>query len=246
MLVGARYIVIILFFQFLGMMHMNAQDSAVHAIKDTNTKTLNINAGLYAGVNNAINYKLSGLYPAPSFQFYFQAPLSRHLELNVGFGVIFYKGKSLNYLESNVIRDTLILKKYNISEIGYGTIPVLLKYRIGRSKIVAGVRWSLAMSTTGTGNFWRAAPPKRDSLVFVSQAAPILPPDGDKIDIGGVIGYEFGISRHLSISALCNIGLIPVFPSGLSTAYGEKIGNYNLSAEVGVHYLLFNYQNRKP
>jgi hypothetical protein len=210
-------------------------------LNDSLKKSSKLNIGLYAGVSNSLTSKASNVNLFPSFLIYGQTKLSKKWELMIGIGESFYSGKSLNYTESKILYDTLELKKNTIQTIGYLTVPVLLKFKVSpKSSLIGGLRWSYASYVEGTGGYYISWT-KKDSFVYLSSLSPKLPSQANKIDIGAVLGYQFSFTNHFMGSVMFNLGMVPVFPSSFKEDTGEHVGLYNVSAEIGLHYLFFNY-----
>jgi hypothetical protein len=201
--------------------------------------------GFYAGANNSLSFSNNNLNPGPSYLIYGQFGLSKKCEIGFGIGAIFYKGKSLSYYDAKLIVDTVDIKSYTVTSVGYATVPIFFKYGISsRSKIVLGVRVSGLLFTDGTGSFSYYRPSRPDSVVNMSTFKPNLPSAANFIDVGGIIGYEFAFSKHLKASLLFNINAIPIDSKQLTDYVGAKTGNYNVSGELGLHYL-FNSHTRE-
>jgi len=201
--------------------------------------------GFYAGANNSLTYSNNSLNAGPSYLIYGQFGLNKKCEIGFGIGAIFYKGKSLSYYDAKLIADTVDIKTYTVTSVGYATVPIFFKYAISpRSKIVLGVRVSGLLFTDGTGSFSYYRPSRPDSVVNMSTFKPNLPSAANFIDVGGIIGYEFAFSKHFKASLLFNINAIPIDSKQLTDYVGAKTGNYNVSGELGLHYL-FNSHTRE-
>jgi hypothetical protein len=237
---------LLIVFYYCGFMNLSAQDYTARSSKDTIKGSSRFNLGVYAGLTNAFTLKGTGINLSPSFLCYGQIEFNEKWQVDIGFGQSGYSGKSLNYNELKDVYDTLELKKNTIEGITYLTVPIILKYNISKkSQVMAGIRVSFAEFLQGIGTYSIAMAPKKDSFIYMSNLIPQLPSQVNNMDFGGIIGFEYGFNRHLKASIQLNVGFIPIFPQGFNEAVGERIGNYNVSAEVGVHYLFYSYINKK-
>lgn len=219
---------------------------AMRIFEDSSQLKNYLNIGLYTGINQTYVYQNNGFMPSLSYRVDFQLDLGRKWEMVIGLGGISYNKKSLSFKESKIVSDTLNVKNCVISSISYATIPLLIKYKLSqKSSIMAGIRWSYAISTNGNGTFSQGYPAKRDSLILISHLIPNLPDGAHKMDFGGVIGFEYTISRLVFASILINGGGAPIFPAGYKDAFGSKTGNYNMSGELGFHFLLCHFRKSK-
>jgi hypothetical protein len=197
--------------------------------------------GIYAGLNVSVVSQSPFTNPAGAYLLYGQLDMGKKWQMMVGLGGITYTGKSLSFNETRSIFDTIHVKKYRITGLTYITIPVLFKFRLGPgSKIVAGVRVSGVTAVYGSGTEGFYWPGVKDSFITVASLVPNLPDNASHFDIGGVLGFEQGFSRHWLVSLLINAGAIPIYPLSQYTG-GTTTGMYNNSVELGIHYLFYNY-----
>jgi hypothetical protein len=199
--------------------------------------------GLYAGASNAFTDTKASFEPRPSVLVYGQFSLGKKWEIAIGLGEIFYTGKSLSYYFSKLVYDTVDIKHYTVTDVGYFTMPILFKYKLGeKSKITAGVRLSGVSYARGYGNSGYYLPAHKDTVIIQSGINPGLPEPANHYDIAAMVGYEFGFSKQFLVSLMFDAGLMPIYPTNLTNTVGPKTGNYNVSAEFGLHYLFYNYR----
>jgi len=193
---------------------------------------------IYAGINSPLNApgKLQDI--GPSFMIYGRYNISDRWQAEIGFGGVFYYGKSMGYLDSKNIYDTLYIKNSTISGIAYTTVPIIIKYKLFNRNIsiLAGLRWLGASSVFGNGSYGIYSPAHKDSFIFKSNIIPNLPESANFMDVQGIAGLELSFSKHFSASLIVNVGFIPIFPGNLTKIIAPLSGNYNDSIELGLNY----------
>jgi hypothetical protein len=199
--------------------------------------------GIHVGANSSYNGNVNGIdYFEPGFLFniYEVFELNDKWLLQGGLGGIKFGGKNLQYGNKNLRNDTLFYFNFTFTGAFYLTVPLMLKYKYSnKSTFVAGVRLSAMIMPYGTSldgyefhgiRYEYPSPPTIDGL----------PPGANKRDIGPILGYEYHFNRKISLSAILNIGLVPLFTKPYTdqngTSYPIGPGNNNNSISIGLSY----------
>jgi len=193
--------------------------------------------GFYAGVNEPFNPigKVSDI--GPSFMMNGSYRISEKWQVELGFGGVFYYGKSLGYMHSKNVFDTVYSKKYTVTGCAYTTVPVIFKYNLNREiHLLAGIRWLGVTGIFGNGSYGIYSPTSKDSFIFKSNIIPGLPKGSSFEDVQGLAGIELAFNRHLSARLMVNFGFIPIYPGNLTDIISPLSGNYNQSIELGINY----------
>jgi len=196
--------------------------------------------GFYAGVNDPLNEvgRVSDL--GPSFMVFGSYKISERWQAEIGFGGVFYYGKSLGYRASKNIYDTVYAKNYTVTGLAYTSVPVIIRYSLNKHiGILFGLRWQAVSGVFGNGSYGIYSPVNKDSFIFKSNIIPSLPKGADFLDMQGLAGLELAFSRHFAVRLMVNIGFIPVYPGNLTNIIPPLYGNYNDSIELGFNYNFF-------
>lgn len=195
--------------------------------------------GFYAGVNDPFNSlgKVSDI--GPSFGIYGSYKISTRWQVEMGFGGVFYYGKSLGYMHSKNVFDTVYKKEYTVTGCAYTAVPVIFKYNLNNNiHLLLGIRWLGVTGISGIGSYGIYSPTQKDSFIYKSNIIPGLPKGADFEDIQALAGLELAFNKHFSVRLMANFGFIPIYPGNLADISATLIGNYNTSIEMGLNYTL--------
>ena len=232
---------------FVFMMLLSLKSVSVLAQQSSNSNNRNafpmstrrFGIGFYAGINDPFSSlgKVSDI--GPSFMLSGSFKISGKWQVAIGAGGVFYYGKSLVYMHSKNVFDTIYTKSYTVTWTAYTYIPVIFKYNLNNSiQLMAGIRWLGVSGIFGTGSYGIYSPAQKDSFIFKSNLIPGLPKGSNFEDIQGLAGLELAFNKHFSESLMANFGFIPIYPNNLSNIISPLIGNYNNSIELGLNYTI--------
>lgn len=232
-----KVLILILFFYGLADFKTSAQKMDYEGTNDSAPASSRFGLGFYAGLNNAFDYNQFAMNPGTSFMMYGTYKISSKWQIEIGFGGIYFKGKSLSFSQTRNVFDTIYKDNNTLTGIAYTTVPIIFRYKLSNaSRLLIGMRWMCVSETYGNGTSGYYRPGTNDSFISRSKIIPGLPKGANNMDIGGIAGFEIVFLRHFSASLKINIGMIPVFPGKLSGVSGTMTGNTNNSIELGLNY----------
>ena len=234
--IRVRLVTLLFFWMIIG--NVLAQSRTNVSGKENDPKlNSRFSLGFYTGINDPFNSVGKASDIGPSFMIYGSYKLSDKWYVEVGFGGVFYFGKSLGYMHSKNVFDTVYAKSYTVTGAAYTVVPVIFKYQVTKKiQLQAGVRWLGVSGIFGTGTYGIYSPNHKDSFMFKSNLIPGLPKGANFEDVQGLVGLELALSRHFSMSLRVDVGFIPIYPANLTDINSHLTGNYNEAISFGLNY----------
>jgi hypothetical protein len=197
------------------------------------TSASNFTFGIYLGANNvySINAKqIPGMNPyaiLPMYGVYGNFRLNKKLSFEVGLGYIYYGAKYLKYGNSMLQNDTPVYFIHNVTEGGYVTVPLIVKYALSKkSSILGGIRFSGL--TYSIEHFMGANINNQHQYTqidtYVENDFDLL---HNQLDVGLILGYEYQFSNHWSVSLMYNLGFIPIVDQSTQNQFNNSFGDFD-------------------
>jgi hypothetical protein len=220
--------------------------SVLNVCAQDNNDTINPShsaIGIFAGPNSTMAFNIPQgytQYVTVSFSpgIYGAFDISKKWRAEASISYISYGSKYIRTRSNQNQNDTLFVYGKYSTYAGYASGMLLFKYKLNnKNGFLIGARLSKMVSSIGS--YYSG---------YVSQGKLIMTGmDNDDnglinmthlFDLGAIGGYEYNITPLLSVSALLNVGLLPIMKKS-EVDNSVLANNYNRSLQLRLSYALF-------